>query len=71
MCNCIERVNTELKEFNMSLDIPFTLSKIRRCCIEAEKINPKGKKKVRVFASFCPFCGEDYNEEKHIQEKEA
>ena len=66
MCNCIERVNEEMKtnNFNMRIDVPFTMSKVRRCCIEVEKIDPKGKKKVRLFASYCPFCGVDYNEEK-------
>ena len=69
MCNCIERVNKELEErnLNMEIDVPFTLSKIERVCVQVSKINPKGKKPVRLFASFCPFCGEDYAAEQSVQ----
>jgi hypothetical protein len=68
MCDCISRVNKEMETngFNMRIDVPFTMSKVRRCCIETEKANPKGKKKVRLFASYCPFCGEDYAAEQTL-----
>lgn len=63
MCNCIELVNKELAERNANTEIhvPFTLSKITRVCVETEKIDDKKRgKPMKVFASFCPFCGKEY-----------
>ena len=63
MCNCIQAVNNELAKHkaNTEIYVPFTLSKITRVCIETEKIdgNKRGKP-MKVFASFCPFCGQKY-----------
>jgi len=63
MCNCIQAVNNELAErkANTEIHVPFTLSKITRVCIETEKVdgNKRGKP-MKVFASFCPFCGQEY-----------
>lgn len=66
MCNCIQTVNDELAKLkaNTEIFVPLTLSKITRVCIETQKIDDKKRgKTMRVFASFCPFCGQDYSPE--------
>lgn len=67
MCNCIEEVNQKLKESgrNTMLDIPITFSavgidSVRRISILTCKMdNKKREKPLRLFGSFCPFCGEE------------
>ena len=66
MCNCIQVINNELAErkTNTEIHVLFTMSKIVRVCIETEKIdgNKRGKP-MKVFATFCPFCGTEYAKE--------
>ena len=68
MCNCISEVEEQLKATgrNTMLDIPITFSltgslsggKVTiSTCKRDEK---KREKPLRLFASFCPFCGEAY-----------
>lgn len=77
MCNCIEETNKILKEehpeWNTELDIPFSWDKkgtlsADRVTISTMKIDPdrrpKNKKPARLFATYCPFCGEKYKDEK-------
>ena len=74
MCNCISEINEELisKDRNTKIKTPLLLnsdmsSQGSRAQIVTEKINTKSKKKpVAVFASYCPFCGESYTENKTI-----
>lgn len=60
-CNCIETVNEKLKERNTYLVEPWFIQsdKSRRLFVETgqlEKGRGKGKA-VRIFTSYCPFCG--------------
>jgi hypothetical protein len=72
MCRCIQLINDKLSEeypeWNTELDIPITwgasgldTSKVAvatRKKDERLRIKPK-----KIFASFCPFCGEKYQKE--------
>lgn len=68
MCNCISEVEAKLKETgrNTKLDIPVTFSLTGK--LSADRVNvatckrddKKREKPLRLFAAFCPFCGEAY-----------
>ena len=70
MCNCISEVEEKLKETgrNTKLDIPITFSLTGK--LSADRVNvatckrdeKKREKPLRLFAAFCPFCGEAYPE---------
>jgi hypothetical protein len=71
MCNCIEKTNKSLKEhpeWNTTLDIPFTWDKkgalsADKVTISTMKADDRNRQKpIRLFASYCPFCGEKYKE---------
>lgn len=70
MCNCIELVNKELKGYNTRLVIPISLNQhglkaIEKVVCVTEKDNARDKRKaVKIFATYCPFCGKKYEEEK-------
>lgn len=69
MCDCIELINDKLEEANTNtvLDIPMTLSmssddiKADRTTVTTRKKDSMARKKAqKVFASYCPFCGDKY-----------
>ena len=65
MCDCIEKVNEALAEHNTQLNINMSLSgRPSRIILDTIKLPTKqrGKKKM-VVASYCPFCGEPYQEQ--------
>lgn len=59
MCNCIDRVNQELKSSNKRLNTWGG-----RVSIETYNPHLDGKKhrakNKKVIATYCPFCGEKY-----------
>lgn len=62
-CDCIAEVNTLLADSFTELDIPFSFStgrKMTSCSVMTVATKPR-KKAVRMFASFCPFCGVKYS----------
>lgn len=64
MCNCISNINADLKSHNTLL--VFTLlGNPPRVIIDTTQIETgRGKKKaVAVVATYCPFCGERYEDE--------
>lgn len=68
-CNCIAEVNEALKAHNTRLDIPMLLSgyslTARKVAIATEKIDRKKRgNPVTVQGSYCPFCGQRYEEVK-------
>ena len=77
MCDCINLTNATLKEhpeWNTCLDIPFTWDKTgginaSRTTVSTMKLDedrrPKNKKPIRLFATYCPFCGEKYPTEEN------
>lgn len=70
MCDCIEKVEIELRKTgtNTMLDIPISFSgngnfnAMRVTVSTCKRDDRKRNKPIRVFASFCPFCGEKYKE---------
>ena len=76
MCNCISEVEAKLKETgrNTKLDIPVTFSLTGK--LSADRVNvatckrddKKREKPLRLFAAFCPFCGEAYPEKEAAEQ---
>jgi len=65
MCECIAKVNEQMKQHNTML--VFTLlGSPSRVIIDTVQVEAgRGKKKAAaVIASFCPFCGERYAAER-------
>lgn len=63
MCNCIKMANKALAEHNTAVETVSTITadgKFReRLCVPTSRINTKKRgTPMRVFASFCPMCGE-------------
>jgi hypothetical protein len=64
MCDCIEKLNEQLKERNTRIVMPISfsskgLSTLLGPIIATEKADPTNRKKpVKLMASYCPFCGE-------------
>ena len=63
MCNCISVFEEELVEHNTAFDkvIYFVKPDMHMestIQLMVKKINPRGPKPVRLFLSYCPFCGE-------------
>ena len=72
MCDCIAQMNEGLMEHNTELEIPimtskasetaYNLSASTRVVIATEKIESRKRTgPVKLFANFCPFCGEKYD----------
>ena len=63
MCECIKNINKKLLDANLNtkLKTPFTMSDTSKCVVGTEKADINTRKKpTTVFASFCPFCGVEY-----------
>lgn len=70
MCDCIKGVNSSLLEagHNTQIQVPITLSTsksggfgISKTLVATEKANTELRKKpIKLFASYCPFCGANY-----------
>jgi len=73
MCDCIEMTNKDLKEnhpeFNTRVHVPIVFNfkdgvcKESKAMIVTEKLDDKKRiKPIKLFASYCPFCGEKYED---------
>jgi hypothetical protein len=70
MCNCIIEMQKALEESNKNtmLDIPITFSsngqlKANRVMISTcKRDNSKREKPIKLLPSYCPFCGEKYED---------
>lgn len=63
MCNCIEKVNEKLREYNGALETNW-LAQPSRTLVSVYKVVARGKKPPLMEATFCPFCGEKHKERK-------
>lgn len=66
MCDCIQKFDKHLAEFNTKINIPFwSSSGFIAPFVETRKLDAtkRGKPKS-VAASYCPFCGTKYDEAK-------
>ncbi len=60
MCDCITETNKDLRPLNLQLVTPiFGPEKV---LVEVTKISSKIRGQPKLFATFCPFCGERYPE---------
>jgi hypothetical protein len=68
MCDCFDTVGATLEKDNerfVSLLSFDTGNVLKRALITIEKVNPKKRPGLRkLVATFCPFCGEKYEEPK-------
>lgn len=68
MCNCIAMTDEKFVEIdsNSKLDVPFVFNhkgivSIRRVLVATVKRDEHSRKKAsKIFATYCPFCGEKY-----------
>jgi hypothetical protein len=62
MCDCINRIDEQLKPMNARLGVGFALvgNKMETALqVVTVKLDTKVRKPVpTMYASFCPFCGE-------------
>ena len=62
MCDCIDKIDEHLAQFNTKVELPmWTASGKRTPFVQTIKKDQKKRGKPRmIFASYCPFCGEKY-----------
>jgi len=64
MCDCIKEIDTKLKEQgrNTQICVAFGMSgTINQTMVLTVKADDtKREKPVKIFAAYCPFCGEKY-----------
>jgi len=70
MCECIDKVNEQLAEKNLTLRqvslINMTTGKVRQSLVmPVERLRSEGarSKTKHVIPSYCPFCGEKISRE--------
>jgi len=67
MCDCMKSVNEDLKAHNVGL--VCNLIGPPRAIVETYVLKPKrGFRAPKMFATFCPFCGEKYADDRGEQE---
>lgn len=67
-CNCVNEMNAMLKERNLNtvIDVPLQFNKdmsdapAKTAVVTAKEFSHIRGKPMRVFASYCPFCGVKY-----------
>lgn len=68
MCDCAKQMNEALKEHNAALDIPMMTTRRNgdlertgpKVVVATRKLSKSRKSLPMLFASYCPFCGEEY-----------
>lgn len=64
MCSCFDSVNERLQEVNTRLTTAPLVEGIRRPLVDTKSLKRPGEYAVLVYASFCPFCGSPYSEDR-------
>lgn len=76
MCNCVSMVNRELVKHNTEISMVDTISMVtgqfeRRMAVPTQRINTRKRgTPMKVFATFCPMCGEKYPERDGVSRPE-
>ncbi len=64
MCECISRINADLKERGINAAIITNIFGTPHATISLYKVDDKKRGKLPILmASKCPFCGEKYGVE--------
>lgn len=75
MCNCVARVNVELKNHDdkrakntkvkQDLQMDFDAGQMKETPpqVVTAKVRDSGPKPMPLFVTYCPFCGEKWDEE--------
>lgn len=66
-CRCIDKLEKLLQSQNQELALSLSMSSNYpdRCVVATQKIDTRIRKKTPVLvASFCPFCGNKYLDQK-------
>lgn len=68
-CTCIESVNTFLAQSNTQIHLPmFVVGGTPKPFVETIKLDEKKRgKPVKMFATFCPFCGLAYEPKEPVK----
>jgi hypothetical protein len=65
VCNCISKVNEMLSDHNARLLVPIFGP--QRPFLATDKVDSKKRgKPPAMFPTFCPFCGEKYEDEDQL-----
>jgi hypothetical protein len=69
LCDCVKLSNEELAKHNTRLELAFTMTGVMpNVLISTEKVDTKKRAgPIRLFAAFCPFCGEEYKPREVMQ----
>ena len=66
MCNCIEMTNKSLEEYNTKLDVTISLfpeAAVLGILVSTTKLDARKRGVAKnIVATYCPFCGEKYNQ---------
>ena len=66
MCDCVEKINKQLKDHNTRISTSMTISRDLSTTgvglqVTTHKIDTKIRKPaMSLLASFCPFCGKKW-----------
>jgi hypothetical protein len=72
-CKCIEEVGKLLRPQGYTVDVSLPLrgNTDERCVVSTSKVvGVRGAIKRHLVASYCPFCGREYDQEKSALRKE-
>lgn len=62
MCECLPTINSKLRETHNTI-VSSTLGRPSRAVVSTLRFDCKVRgKPVAMIASYCPFCGENYEE---------
>lgn len=67
MCDCIDMANEKLAKRNTVLDVPVFIGsgtvQTQGVRVATKKLDSNKKEgPVKLLATFCPFCGEQYKQ---------
>lgn len=67
MCNCVSNLTEQMKQHNTEFDKVVYWQPDRTVIstiqVAMKKINPRGRKPIRIRINYCPFCGEEWSQD--------